>query len=471
MDSSSISTESSTSIPSTRIPESALTQSDILCGRGTKYCSHPGNKTYHMICKANSNAYKNAQSKDEKTKITRSIVDKLRNLNPPSRFVQRDDKGGAGDEQHQEVEWFDIGERKAWEKTSQLLREMVSKGDHSTVYQKRKWDKEVKRLEIRNAKRIRPDSLNLPPTSHRAFLPISRTTTTTPRTAPAAPAPFFMLSPQTSQDNLSSRAAARLLEASPDRRGLIESSSCSAMGKMNDLGGLQRPPRRPAVDGHHSQSLRWPACDDTMVSQQLYVSSNNPLVIQYQNSLRNHLLLNNHHLHSSIMGQTMMIPGEQSSQQLNSCLNAGCDPLDSPYAGARGTHPSIMHATSMFFSRSDLMRPWLDQKPPTMTEIEYSTLLMQRRLLSENRQQQEISLLQRKANVLAASSLQQVPSSSAHHQQQRYDDYMMKNNNLLRHPPWQQEYTNPSTTTTTSSNTTSTCPKSVTPPTTGRKKS
>lgn len=110
-----------------------------------------------MICKAHSNAYKNAKCKDEKTKITRTIVENLGKADPPSRFIQKCEDT----EDTEEPMWVDIGEKKAWEKTSQLLREMVSKGNHPTVYQKRKWDKELKRIELKNAKKLKSEQTNL----------------------------------------------------------------------------------------------------------------------------------------------------------------------------------------------------------------------------------------------------------------------------------------------------------------------
>ena len=95
----------------------------------------------------NCAAYSQAQCKEEKTKISRTIVESLRNSVPPCRFLQKHEIKKA--DQSVEETWRDIGDKKAWQKTSQLLREMVSKGDHRTVYQKRKWDKQLRRIERR----------------------------------------------------------------------------------------------------------------------------------------------------------------------------------------------------------------------------------------------------------------------------------------------------------------------------------
>jgi hypothetical protein len=53
-------------------------------------------------------------SKREKPMVSRGIVRAVRNQNPPGRFLQKDDETGL---------WFDIGDQKAREKTSQALRE------------------------------------------------------------------------------------------------------------------------------------------------------------------------------------------------------------------------------------------------------------------------------------------------------------------------------------------------------------
>ena len=47
-------------------------------------------------------------------KISRSVVDAVRSLDPPGRFLEKDPSSGK---------WFDIGDKKAVEKTSQALRD------------------------------------------------------------------------------------------------------------------------------------------------------------------------------------------------------------------------------------------------------------------------------------------------------------------------------------------------------------
>ena len=53
-------------------------------------------------------------TKKQKMAISRSIVDAVRSLNPPGRFLEKNAETGR---------WNDIGDRKAIEKTSQALRD------------------------------------------------------------------------------------------------------------------------------------------------------------------------------------------------------------------------------------------------------------------------------------------------------------------------------------------------------------
>merc|ERR1719343_1636308 len=84
---------------------------DVLCGRGGAALRHPGNQTYRRLVNLNKGLYITCL-KTEKLKISRSIVAAIREQN--GRFLERDAKKGV---------WFDIGDKKAVEKTSQALRE------------------------------------------------------------------------------------------------------------------------------------------------------------------------------------------------------------------------------------------------------------------------------------------------------------------------------------------------------------
>mmetsp|Transcript_7793 Transcript_7793/g.8930 ORF Transcript_7793/g.8930 Transcript_7793/m.8930 type:complete len:445 (-) Transcript_7793:316-1650(-) len=86
-------------------------EADVLCGRGGAALRHPGNQTYRRLVHLNKGLYITCL-KAEKLKISRSIVAAIREQK--GRFLERDTSKGT---------WFDIGDKKAMEKTSQALRE------------------------------------------------------------------------------------------------------------------------------------------------------------------------------------------------------------------------------------------------------------------------------------------------------------------------------------------------------------
>lgn len=84
---------------------------DVLCGRGGAALRHPGNQTYRRLVNLNKGLYITCL-KTEKLKISRSIVAAIREQK--GRFLEKDNKKET---------WYDIGDKKAIEKTSQALRE------------------------------------------------------------------------------------------------------------------------------------------------------------------------------------------------------------------------------------------------------------------------------------------------------------------------------------------------------------
>jgi hypothetical protein len=86
---------------------------DVLCGRGGLSNNHVGNTHWRMLIAANKSIYVSLR-KSHKILLSRSIVYAIRGQNPPGRFLQKDGKSGL---------WYDVGDHKAQEKTSQALRE------------------------------------------------------------------------------------------------------------------------------------------------------------------------------------------------------------------------------------------------------------------------------------------------------------------------------------------------------------
>jgi len=102
-----------------------VTDHDILCGRGGLTNHHKGNKRFRDIVALHRPDYVRAP-KIQKPSVARVIVRAIRNGDPPGRFLKKDSATGK---------WYDIGDKKAAEKTSQALREKSDeeKGEESKI--------------------------------------------------------------------------------------------------------------------------------------------------------------------------------------------------------------------------------------------------------------------------------------------------------------------------------------------------
>ena len=86
---------------------------DVLSGRGNFVNYHAGNEHFRALVRKHKVAYV-ACPKPQKGKFSRMIVDEIRSRNPPGRFLKQDPATKL---------WYDIGEKKALDKTRQALRE------------------------------------------------------------------------------------------------------------------------------------------------------------------------------------------------------------------------------------------------------------------------------------------------------------------------------------------------------------
>mmetsp|Transcript_13533 Transcript_13533/g.23028 ORF Transcript_13533/g.23028 Transcript_13533/m.23028 type:complete len:409 (-) Transcript_13533:781-2007(-) len=93
---------------------SQISQNDVLCGRGGLTNHHTGNVFFRRLVRIKQEAYLLA-TKREKAGVAKEIVDVIRHLSPPGRFLKKDPQNPGV--------WVEIGDRKAREKTSQALRE------------------------------------------------------------------------------------------------------------------------------------------------------------------------------------------------------------------------------------------------------------------------------------------------------------------------------------------------------------
>jgi len=107
-------------------------ENDILYGRGGGNNVHPGNIKFRKLVAAHKLRYL-AASKSEKPTVSRDVVLAWRAMDPPGRFLarKRRDNGDGNDcnsssanSTHDErYYYYDVGDKKAREKTSQCLRE------------------------------------------------------------------------------------------------------------------------------------------------------------------------------------------------------------------------------------------------------------------------------------------------------------------------------------------------------------
>lgn len=96
-------------------PVQDLNRNDVLCGRGGRINAHEGNVQFRDIIAANKKHYLAKTTKKlEKAHIAAALVELVRGMNPPGRFLKEDADSGL---------WFDIGDAKAIKKAGQALRE------------------------------------------------------------------------------------------------------------------------------------------------------------------------------------------------------------------------------------------------------------------------------------------------------------------------------------------------------------
>jgi hypothetical protein len=96
-------------------PISEPNVNDVLCGRGGRINAHEGNVQFREIVVINKKEYLAKTTKKlEKAHIAARVIEHIRTMNPPGRFLKEDSDTGL---------WYDIGDAKAIKKAGQALRE------------------------------------------------------------------------------------------------------------------------------------------------------------------------------------------------------------------------------------------------------------------------------------------------------------------------------------------------------------
>jgi hypothetical protein len=116
---------STSTTPSTTVAVSAcdgglitlLNHNDVLCGRGGRVNSHCGNVKFRQLVSELRGTYLSKTTKKlDKVKIADKIVNAIRGMDPPGRFLKESDVDT-------EDGWYDIGDFKASKKAGQAMRE------------------------------------------------------------------------------------------------------------------------------------------------------------------------------------------------------------------------------------------------------------------------------------------------------------------------------------------------------------
>jgi hypothetical protein len=96
---------------------------DVLSGRGAGISKHPGNQRWRELISDNISDYV-AMQRSKRPTITCSIVQAVRSLSPPGRFLAKDKRTGK---------WYDIGDDQANLKTAQALRDTKKQGENKAL--------------------------------------------------------------------------------------------------------------------------------------------------------------------------------------------------------------------------------------------------------------------------------------------------------------------------------------------------
>ncbi len=97
---------------------------DVLCGRGGRIAKHPGNIYFRELVNAHRALYVSKDTKkSDKARIAAKIVETIRNLDPPGRFLMETKTLSAENGFCSSSVWIDIGDDRARKKTAQAMRE------------------------------------------------------------------------------------------------------------------------------------------------------------------------------------------------------------------------------------------------------------------------------------------------------------------------------------------------------------
>lgn len=99
-------------------------KNDVLCGRGGRINSHPGNIQFRQLAQVRKKDYISKLTKKlDKAHIAAEIVRQIRSMDPPGHFLKEEQDGS----------WYEVGDVKAIKKAGQALREDYNGGEKQDV--------------------------------------------------------------------------------------------------------------------------------------------------------------------------------------------------------------------------------------------------------------------------------------------------------------------------------------------------
>ena len=87
---------------------------DVICARGKEVYNHEGNKRFRALVKSYLPTYSQCVTKMQKTRLVSTIIDTVRARSNQGGFVKN-----VGDQ------WYEVGDRRAKEKTGQTMRDLL----------------------------------------------------------------------------------------------------------------------------------------------------------------------------------------------------------------------------------------------------------------------------------------------------------------------------------------------------------
>merc|ERR1712151_683204 len=93
-----------------------LNPNDVLCGRGSGPNDYSGNIKFRALVMDRRDEYLSTSNRASKAKVAREIVEYVKRMNPPGRFLEQVEGSGVNNNGKNSPLWRIVSEEKALEK-------------------------------------------------------------------------------------------------------------------------------------------------------------------------------------------------------------------------------------------------------------------------------------------------------------------------------------------------------------------